>query len=126
MIISNGADIKNFVHMCVVVDVPNGAITDRTEYEAENFNTIDDSRVFHKSPTDEEIEAAEKNGATPSLPIDHDRYVSFHTAPNHDKTIYYPNLFRFDEQKILEKHKDKIEANLKNDTGKERIKKYGS
>ena len=88
-----------------------------------------DSRVFHKSPTDEELAAAEKNNTTPSLAVDHDRHVTFmeESAANKDQTIYYPNIFRLtDELGILERNKDRILDNLLDPRGQERIRKYGS
>lgn len=90
------------------------SITDLTTYETQSFHSIDDSRVFHKSPTDEEIQAAESSNITPSLPIDHDRHVIFQekSIANNDKKIEYANVFRFDESEILEKYRDRIATNL--------------
>ncbi len=103
-----------------------GNFLDVSTYETQYFHTINDSRVFHKSPTDEEMNAAKKNATTPSLPIDHDRYVSFYIAPANSHVIYYPNLFRFDEAEILTRHKDQIATEISTDYGRERLKKYAS
>jgi hypothetical protein len=51
---------------------------DNTTYKDILYHTIP-SIVYHKSPTDDEIAAALKTGATPSLSIDMDRYVEFQT-----------------------------------------------
>ncbi len=63
-----------------------------------------DSRVFHHSPTNEEITAAQNASATPSLPIDHDRYLTFSHTVGGEWTIKYPNLFRFDDAELLKKY----------------------
>lgn len=47
----------------------------------------------HVSPTPDEINAAEQNGATPSLPIDIIRYVEFLTPKSGRARFNYPNLF---------------------------------
>jgi len=90
------------------------AITDHTTYETQSFHSIFNSRVFHKSPTDEEIQAAESSNITPSMAIDHDRHVIFmeESPANKDKKIIYANLFRFDEKDILERHRTRIAVNL--------------
>jgi hypothetical protein len=77
---------------------------DLTTYETAVFKDIDDSRVFHKSPTDEEIATAEKSNMTPSLPIDHDRYLTFSHTVGGEYTMQYPNVFRFDEEALLKKY----------------------
>ena len=90
------------------------AITDHTTYETQSFHSIFNSRLFHKSPTDEEIAAAKSSNITPSMAIDHDRHVIFmeESPANKDKKIVYANLFRFNELNILEQHKNRIEVNL--------------
>lgn len=77
---------------------------DLTTYETAIYRNMDDSRVFHKSPTNEEITAAQKASATPSIPIDHDRYLTFAYAVGGEWTMQYPNLFRFDEKVLIEKY----------------------
>ncbi len=76
---------------------------------------MDSAQVFHKSPTDVELAAAEKNAITPSLPIDHDRYMTWSHTVGGEWTTRYPNLFRFDEEEILHKY-SKIGI-LKRDAG---------
>lgn len=41
---------------------------------------------------------------TPSLPIDHDRYLTFSHKVGGVHTIQYPNLFRFDDAELLKKY----------------------
>lgn len=77
---------------------------DLTTYETSVYRNMKDSRVFHKSPTDIELTAAEKGGVTPSLPIDHDRYLTFSHTVGGEYTMQYPNLFRVDEKTIMEKY----------------------
>lgn len=81
--------------------------TDLSTYEQERFRLLQDTRVFHKSPTDEEIDASEKSNITPSLPIDHDRhftYMEFSAMNPTSNTIWYPNIFRFNDEEILRKY----------------------
>lgn len=104
------------------------AVSDYTTYETQSFHSIFDSRLYHKSPTLEEIAAAKNTAITPSMAIDHDRHVIFmeESPANKDKKIVYANLFRFDEEEILERHKNRITVNLSDARGQERIRKYGS
>jgi len=51
------------------------------------------SWMEHKSPTKTEYEALIKAKATPSMPVDHDRYIDFQGSGGYTK-IEYPNLFR--------------------------------
>jgi hypothetical protein len=85
-----------------------------------------DSRVFHKSPTNEEITAAQKASATPSIPIDHDRYITFSHTVGGEWKIQYPNLFRFDLGSLLIQYNTRITLDLTTTRGKERIRQYGS
>jgi len=104
-------------------------LDDFTTWENQSFHTIFWSMVFHKSPTDEEITIAESTNATPSLAIDHDRYVRFNESPELVfRTIYYPNLFRFDDQEILARSENQrqILPNLNSPIGQARISRYGS
>lgn len=65
---------------------------DTTVYEDRVFHTIP-SLLHHISPTDDEIQAAEDNGVTPSLPVDMVRYVEFLTQNGKIARINYPNFF---------------------------------
>ena len=55
-------------------------------------------------PDDLTTSAAEANMITPSLPIDHDRYLTFSHKVGGVHTIQYPNLFRFDDAELLKKY----------------------
>lgn len=57
------------------------------------YHTIE-GILHHTSPTDEEIEAAEVNGMTYSLPIDVERSIEFITPKGNHAVIKYPNLFQ--------------------------------
>jgi hypothetical protein len=83
-----------------------------------------DSRVFHKSPTDDELSVAESTKSTPSLPIDHNRYVTFSHTVGGEYTIKYPNVFRFNELSIVTKFKDKILLELQKTKNQQRIDTY--
>lgn len=103
--------------------------TDLSTYEQERFRLLQDTRVFHKSPTDEEIDASEKSNITPSLPIDHDRhftYMEFSAMNPTSNTIWYPNIFRFNDEEILRKYSWEIVNNLKDPYARQRLEKYGS
>ncbi len=66
--------------------------TDTSIREDVSFRTIP-SILRHVSPTDEEIQAAEANGVTPSLPVDMIRYVEFLTPKWNIVRLNYPNFF---------------------------------
>lgn len=68
---------------------------DYTNYRTLNYHTID-GILYHISPTEEEIAAADENGATPSLPININRSVEFLTKKGNIATIAYPNFYRMD------------------------------
>ena len=64
-----------------------------------NFHSIP-SYILHTSPTDEEFALISRNMATPSLPVDKNRYIDFiaarwGAAPNYGyRRIDFPQLFR--------------------------------
>jgi hypothetical protein len=126
---TDGSGLPNMVaNLCMVILDPRPASSatvegdalaippvDLTTYETSVHRSMDSAQVFHKSPTDEEIMAAEKGTTTPSLPIDHDRYMTWSHTVGGEWTTRYPNLFRFDEKELLQKY-SKIGI-LKRDAG---------
>ena len=51
----------------------------------------------HTSPTEKEYAAlsSSQTKASPSMPIDHDRYIDFQNQAGKYEKIVYPNLFRY-------------------------------
>lgn len=49
--------------------------------------------MMHKSPTNEEYETILETKTTPSMPMNHDRYVDFQSQSGSYQRIDYPNLF---------------------------------
>lgn len=66
---------------------------DTTVYEDRAYHSIP-SLWRHISPTSEEISAAEKNGVTPSIPVDIERSFEFITAQGNIARLKYPDFFR--------------------------------
>lgn len=69
-----------------------GDTIDITDYEDMDFHTIP-SLMKHVSPTNEELNAAQSSGITPSIPVDMVRYVEFYTPKGNVARINYPNFF---------------------------------
>lgn len=72
-----------------------------------------DSVLEHKSPTDEEYGAIARNMATPSMPVDRDRYVSFVSTKRDEEKIHYPNFFRISLSSPEDFTAEKAEALVK-------------
>lgn len=74
---------------------------DKTTYRDIVYHTID-GISHHTSPTIEELAAAKKNGATPSLAIDTVRYIEFVTPKGNIARLEYPNFFRASGNTVAE------------------------
>lgn len=85
----------------------------RTNYRNLSYHTID-GILYHISPTEEELKAAEKNGVTPNLPININRSVEFVTKKGNIVTIKYPNFFRMNATNI-----DEVREWLRQDSEKQ-------
>lgn len=75
--------------------------SDNTRYENRYYHTIN-SLVKHTSPTDTEIQAIDKNGSTPSTPVDIVRTVEFLTPRGNIAKLTYPNFFALEGSSIGE------------------------
>lgn len=86
----DGSKVKTITKTCIYSN--DNWTTDETLYQDQYFHTIP-SVLRHISPTDEEFNAAKKNGVTPSLPVDMIRYVEFLTPKGNIARLTYPNFF---------------------------------
>lgn len=72
--------------------------TDGSVFKRQGITSLTFHRVSsvleHKSPTDAEYGALATSLATPSMPVDRDRYVAFVSTLGTQEKITYPNLFR--------------------------------
>jgi len=67
------------------------------KYEKNYYFKNIPSYIEHKSPTFEELWAQMKKPITPNLPIDKNRYIDFIWASWNYQKIFYPYLFRINE-----------------------------
>lgn len=67
-------------------------VVDNTHYRELAYHLID-GRMYHVSPTDEEIAVATENGATQNIPVNIKRSVEFLTKKGNIAIIEYPNIF---------------------------------
>lgn len=63
-----------------------------TNYRDLRYHTIE-GILYHISPTEQEIAAAESAGVTPNIPVNINRSVEFLTKKGNTVTVQYPNFF---------------------------------
>lgn len=102
-IVLDGQVIEKSDRSCTMLvgSAEDSTMGDKTTYRDIVYHTID-GISHHTSPTIEELAAAKKNGATPSLAIDTVRYIEFVTPKGNIARLEYPNFFRASGNTVAE------------------------